>query len=162
MRTAEEALVDQLLNVALGTLASIGLFHGREDPADFLPRVDAERIAPHHDLHLQLDLALVIGIPVRRDYAFLLFYLDRPFARKAAGFPILLQAELRGAEDAGCRRRKVAQKGFSGFLPCVRSASRPLSRLTRTFLEFARAQLGPRAAGEGDDPRRPVRGTRVG
>ncbi len=45
---------------------------------------------------------------------------------------------------------------------CVRSGSRPLSRLTRTFLEFARAQLGPRAAGEGDDPRRPVRGTRVG
>jgi DNA-binding transcriptional LysR family regulator len=45
---------------------------------------------------------------------------------------------------------------------CVRSASRPLSRLTRTFLEFARAELGPRAAGEGDDPRRPVRGARVG
>jgi DNA-binding transcriptional LysR family regulator len=45
----------------------------------------------------------------------------------------------------------------------VRPASRSVSRVLRTFLEFARAELGDRAAALDDgDSDRPVRGARVG
>jgi DNA-binding transcriptional LysR family regulator len=44
----------------------------------------------------------------------------------------------------------------------VRLAHRPTSRTTQAFLEFARGELGDRAAPETDAPSGPVRGGRVG
>jgi len=44
----------------------------------------------------------------------------------------------------------------------VRAANRTPGRLMRTFVAFARTELGDRAARADDDPRRPVRGGRVG
>jgi hypothetical protein len=44
----------------------------------------------------------------------------------------------------------------------VRLVHRPSSRSTQAFLEFARAELGDRAAPVGDGPPGPVRGGRVG
>ncbi len=44
----------------------------------------------------------------------------------------------------------------------VRPASRAVSRVLRAFLEFARTELGDRAASLDGGPERPVRGSRVG
>ena len=48
------------------------------------------------------------------------------------------------------------------MLFAVRLAHRPSSRTTQAFLEFARLELGDRAAPLGDGPTGPVRGGRVG
>ena len=50
----------------------------------------------------------------------------------------------------------------SRTLFAVRLVNRPSTRTTQAFLEFARAELGDRAAPVGEGPPGPVRGGRVG